>query len=182
METILNKLSSYLLLNHILAGGVYCVLSNAWGLPNIPLSENALTNLITFYFIGLTINRFGGIVIEKILLKLKIIKYKPYKEFLYAEQKDKRISELSEASHIYKTFTALMFVITLLLIFQTLYENVNIDDCWNVLQFIISLLSYNIKLIFAFGLFVLFLLSYRKQTKYIISRIEKAKEGKNEHS
>lgn len=182
METILNKLSPYLLLNHILAGGVYCVLSNAWGLPNIPLSENTLTNLITFYFIGLAINRFGGIVIEKILLKLKIIKYKPYKEFLYAEQKDKRISELSEASHIYKTFTALMFVITLLLIFQTLYENVNINDCRNVLRFINTLFVNNIKLIFAFGLFVLFLLSYRKQTKYIISRIEKAKEDKNEYS
>lgn len=182
METILNKLSPYLLLNHILAGGVYCVLSNAWGLPNIPLSENTLTNLITFYFIGLAINRFGGIVIEKILLKLKIIKYKPYKEFLYAEQKDKRISELSEASHIYKTFTALMFVITLLLILQTLYENVNINDCRNVLRFINTLFVNNIKLIFAFGVFVLFLLSYRKQTKYIISRIEKAKEDKNEYS
>ncbi len=182
METILNKLSPYLLLNHILAGGVYCVLSNAWGLPNIPLSENTLTNLITFYFIGLTINRFGGSVLEKILLKLKIIKHKPYKEFLDAEQKDKRISELSEAYHIYKTFTALMLVITILLIFQTLYENVNISGLCKVFQLIIAIFEYNIKLIFAFALFVLFLLSYKKQTKYIVLRIEKTQEDRNEPS
>ena len=73
MENILNKLSSYSFLNHILAGGIYCILANEWGLPSISLSENTFVNIIAFYFTGSVIDRFGGIVLEKILLKLKII-------------------------------------------------------------------------------------------------------------
>ena len=180
MENILNKLSSYSFLNHILAGGIYCILANEWGLPSISLSENTFVNIIAFYFTGSVIDRFGGIVLEKILLKLKIIKDRSYSEFLYAEQNDKRIIELSEVNHIYKTFTSLMFIVSLFLILKKLYKSEYFIEI--TIGFVFSLVAQNINLIFALTLFILFLLSFRKQTKYIVSRIEKAIKDKNEHS
>ena len=73
-----------------------------------------------------------------------------------------------------------MIYILLFLILKKLYKSEYFIEI--TIGFVFSLVAQNINLIFALTLFILFLLSFRKQTKYIVSRIEKAIKDKNEHS
>ena len=74
MESILEKISSYNLFNYLLPGVVLCVVSDRYF--DIPLLQDSIiTGLFLYYFVGLVTSRFGSIVLEPILKKLKIVKF-----------------------------------------------------------------------------------------------------------
>ena len=119
-----------------------------------------------FYFIGSVISRFGSVVIEEILKKIKFIKYSNYNDYINAVKKDDFIKKLLISNNTYRTLCAGFLLI---LIIKGVKELVNY---FNLQTGII----YTIVIIFGF---ILYLLSFKKQTGIIVKRVDKVKSEEN---
>ena len=121
--------------------------------------ENIIEMIFIYYFIGSIISRFGSIIIEKLLIKCKFIKYASYEDYLKAIEKDKGIRKLITFNNMYKTVSSGCILLIILKIAKELL------NLWNVSMEI----SYIILII---SIMLLYMFSYRKNTKYIKTRIE----------
>ena len=158
MKDLIDKLSSYNLFNYLLPGVVYCSIVNEVTSYEIPLSNIFLGGFLCYY-IGLSISRFGSLIIEPILKKFKIIEFVNYSDFLIASEKDPKIEYLSENNNVYRTSISLF----LLIILTKLYNIAAQKLVW------LSLVS---PYILCISLIILFLYSYRKQTSQIVKRVK----------
>ena len=110
MSEILNKISSYNIINYIIPGGIFYYIFSEIEILKID-NSNLLTQVFLIYFIGMTLSRIGSILIEPILIKAGFLKTEPYKNFLNASSKDVKIEILMESSALYRTlFTGFLFV------------------------------------------------------------------------
>ena len=105
------------------------------------------------------ISRIGSLIIAPILKKMKITKFENYKDFVKASKKDEKIDLLSEVNNMYRTIIALIVTIGFLKFYNWLESKLIWLSNWNI----------TIGLVF---LLVLFVLSYKKQTKFITKRIK----------
>lgn len=131
-------------------------------------------NIILFYFCGSAISRFGSLVIETILNKKIKCKKKnivwtfldraDYADYVYTSAEDKFIITLSETNNTYRT---LLSVFVCSLITKVILETNNWLVSHDVLFF-----QDNIDWSILSGLTLLYLFSYKKQTKYIKKRID----------
>jgi len=161
MKELLDKISSYNLFNILLPGVLFAVLAEAFT-PYSFIQENIIVGAFIYYFIGLVVGRFGSLIIEPLLKKIKILKFSDYKDFISACNKDPKIDTLSETNNMYRTFCS-VFVLLLLL---------------KLYAFIESLLPVlkEYKLYILISLFlIMFIYSYKKQTGYINKRIKSTK-------
>lgn len=85
-----------------------------------------------------------------------------YKDFLKAESIDPKISNLLEDNNMFRTFVALFLVLVILAVGNT----INVIKSFYESPYSIIVLTV--------ALFVLYVLSYRKQTSYIRRRVNKA--------
>lgn len=163
-KNICEKISSYDFLNNFIPGAVYIVMADyltTWSF----LQRNVWINILNFYVVGLIISRIGSLVIGPILKhefgkkKKSFIKYAEYDDFTEAEKKDAKITVLSMMNNVYRTFIAVF----LCLGFTTLIN-----------QLIPGVLHYKvITIIGCLALAILFMFSYRKQTKFVSKRVNK---------
>lgn len=158
MEKVLDKLTSYNLFNYLLPGVLFAVALEHLT-PYSLTHENIIIAAFVYYFVGLIVSRFGSLVVEPVLKWIRFLKFAPYPDFVVAVKEDQKIDALSETNNMYRTFVAVMVLLAL----AKGYE----------------LLSYKIPFFVEHGvligfltLFVMLLLSYRKQTSYIRKRIE----------
>lgn len=168
MEKFLEKLSSYNILNNLFPGAVYCFLIKFICSVDF-ISDNIFSNIFISYFVGMIISRIGSIVIEPLYKKMRIVLFADYTKYIEAEKKDSQVVILSETNNTYRTMVALC--ITVLTSILTIS--------------IFNLFGWNKKIMvyITIGLLViLFSLSYRKQTKYIKSRVEKQTKHQEENS
>lgn len=157
MDKIIDKLSSYNILNYLFPGAVFCVITDRYF--SIPLLQESIINgLFLYYFIGLTISRFGSIVIEPLLKKLGIIKYSDYSDFVKASKADPKIETLSESNNMYRTMLSALVALCVVIISNRLASG-HPD------------FAIYIKYALLPSLIVLFGLSYKKQTEYITKRV-----------
>lgn len=157
VESILEKISSYNLFNYLLPGVVLCVVADRYF--DIPLLQDSIiTGLFLYYFVGLVTSRFGSIVLEPILKKLKIVKFSDYSDFLRAVKNDKKIEVLSETNNMYRSLLSALVILCLLVLGDRIIHEY---ESWSS-YFKYALLP---------ALLVLFGLSYRKQSEYIVKRI-----------
>jgi len=161
-EKIIEKISSYNIFNYLLPGVLFMVFAPAY-LGSSLLSffeQDLITSLFLAYFIGLVISRIGSIVIEKILRKIKFVTFAGHKEFVVASDKDSKLEILSSENNMYRTLISLFACLLFSYWFVGILEKNGgtIFDLY-IWVFVVSL--------------VIFLFSYRKQTKYITSRISK---------
>ncbi len=162
MKDIINKLSSYNLFNYLVPGVLFAVLIDA--MTDYPLlMENLIIGFFVYYFVGLVVSRFGSLVIEPALRRVKFLNFAEYSRFVAATKKDPKIDVLSETNNMYRTFSSL-FVLTLL---AKLYE---------VVENTIAGLSHWSPYILVVLLLVMFALAYRKQSGYIVKRINSSME------
>ena len=156
MEKLLAKLSSYNLFNYLLPGIIFSIL-----LENITsysiMHKDIMIEAFLAYFIGLIISRISSLVVEPILKKIKFIKFFEYKDFVLASEKDKKIELLSELNNMYRVFISLFFILITIVLYEKFLQDMFVEYT-----------SY----IVIIGLLILFLFSYRKQTSFIINRIE----------
>ena len=158
MDIILKKISSYQIVNYLFPGICFVWLSDILSLVKFNLSTyTIIEKLFIYYFIGMTISRIGSIFIEKFLIYIKFIIYADYQKYIIAEKKDPKISTLLESNNNYRSFTSMMLIIILFFI----YNYINQITCNNILIFIVLCI-----------IFILFLMSYKKQTAYIKKRVD----------
>ena len=157
MKEILEKISSYNIFNYLLPGAVF----GFWFTKEYELTmpSDILTNAFVYYFLGMIISRVGSLIIAPILKKLKITKFADYKDFVKASKKDEKIDLLSEVNNMYRTIIGLIVVVGFLKFYNWIESKIHWLSDWNI----------TIGLLF---LLVLFVLSYKKQTKFITKRIK----------
>lgn len=166
MDKFLEKISSYNLLNNLLPGVVYCFLIHK--LCGVTLiANNIVESIFMYYFVGMVISRIGSIFIKPVLEKIKFVKIAEYSEYVNASRKDPKIDTLSETNNTYRTMISLCITIAL--------TKIAVHICHYSDWF-----SNNYKWILVVLLLLIFILSYRKQTKYIKSRVDIVNKSENE--
>ena len=158
MGDLINKLSSYNLFNYLFPGIVFVALSKEITAYSF-VQQDILVGAFLYYFIGLVISRFGSLVVEPMLKKIKFIKFADYKDFVVASKKDPQIEVLSEANNTYRTLLSMFLLLFLLKLYEW------IAQFWELLQ------EQNITILLVI-LFIMFLLSYKKQTNYVNKRVK----------
>ena len=73
MKDLLDKLTNYNIFNYLFPGILYVVIAKSTTDYNL-IQENNLLGAFLYYFIGMTISRFGSVIIEPILRKMKFLK------------------------------------------------------------------------------------------------------------
>ena len=162
MKDIIDKLSSYNIFNYLFPGVLFSLLATKFASINL-VFDDLFIGAFAYYFMGLVISRFGSLVIEPLLKLTKIVRFSDYKDFIEASKKDSKIEVLSESNNMFRTLISMCILLFLAIWFQLLAES------WGFLK-------NNQESIFLSLLLLLFLLSYRKQTNYIIKRIKTSKQ------
>lgn len=157
MSDLLDKLSSYNIFNYLLPGTLFAAAGSAYTSYNFTF-DNLFIVGFAYYFFGLVISRVGSLVVEPVLKYVGFLEFAEYGEYVKACTDDKSIVELSEANNIYRTLLSLFLFLGGLFLVETV------------------VLAYpataNYLRITAFiALVLLFLFSYRKQTRYISKRV-----------
>lgn len=161
MEKVIDKISTYNLFNYLLPGVLFVVLAKNFLFLDLTQGDLIL-DVFIYYFVGLVISRFGSLVIETLLKKVKFLKFSKHDDFISASKNDPKLEILSQENNMYRTFVA-MFVLLLL---SKLYFYIR--TIYPFLQ------SYDFYILISL-LLVMFLYSYRKQTAYIFKRINATK-------
>lgn len=167
MGEILKIFSYYNILNCVLTGIIFIYFFRNIITLNLELYNNIIENVFIYYFFGSVFSRLGSIIVEPLCKKFKIVKYEPYDKFLSAEKLDPKISTLVEVNNFYRTASAIFLFILLI---KPLYSIIFCHEVWSKRQIFFYILSSM--------LFLLFLLSYKKLTSYIVKRINIANEKK----
>jgi hypothetical protein len=161
MEKLLDKISSYNILNYLLPGILFSFFSDYFTNMKIisQMKDNIFLSLFIFYFLGSIISRIGSLFIEPILEKLNFVQKSSYENYIKAAQKDSKIEMLSEVNTMYRTFLSLSISLLICYFYEKISHCLNFNSDINFYIFILMI-------------FILYLFSYKKQTSYIKNRIE----------
>lgn len=159
MKDLLDKLSSYNIINYLLPGIVFVALCESLTTFSF-VQKDIVLGAFLYYFIGLVISRIGSLIIEPSFKYIKLVQYAKYENFVTASNEDNKLEVLSEVNNMYRTFCSLFLVISLIKI----YEKIS--------SYFPGLSIWNTEILIVFFL-ILFCLSYRKQTEYITKRVNK---------
>lgn len=159
MNDFLNKLSSYNLFNNLLPGVLFVLLLNYFTQYEIK-QDNLLLAAFLYYFVGLTISRISSVIFEPLLKKLKFVKFRDYKYFVEASKKDTKLEILVETNNKFRV----LFTTVILVLISKLFYYINIR-CLNLN---INTQQYLLLIFLA----IIYLFAYRKQTNYVIKRID----------
>lgn len=167
METItklLDKISAYQVVNYLIPGSVLCVLlKHVVGYDIIAFSM--MENVIICYFVGLVNCRCGSLILSPVLKKCRVVQEAPYDDFVRAEKVDAKITELSDINNVFRSFASAM----LLLLIAYGIKHIEVIE-----KFMIS----NFNWIAILSLLILFVVSIRKQTRFVKDRVEANKNSK----
>ena len=158
MESLLEKLSSYNILNNLIPGAFFAFFWNQLDLYKIELS-GVVESLFVYYLLGMIISRIGSLVVEELFKKWKLIKYTDKHRYIEAVNKDSRIADLLETSNMYRTCAALFLTLSVAKGYALLAIQFSIPKWITVIMVALILL-------------VLFSTSFIKQTRHIVSRVD----------
>jgi hypothetical protein len=158
MTEIINKISSYNLFNYLLPGILFVVITTKFTKYSL-LQDNIIIGAFVYYFVGLVISRFGSLVVEPILKKIKFLNFADYKDYISASKKDQKIEVLSEGNNTYRTLIAMLILVIFLKMYEWVEYKFPMVKSWSLYILILLLL-------------VMFLYAYKKQTAYITKRVK----------
>lgn len=159
MEQLIEKISSYNIFNYLLPGVLFAIIGTEIASFNF-IVEDLVIAAFVYYFYGLIISRVGSLVIEPFLKFINFVNFSPYSDYVEATKKDSAIETLSEQNNSYRSMAGLFLSLLLLALVDELRGH-------------IDLTLKQIQLISVSALLLLFLSSYRKQTKFISDRVSK---------
>lgn len=157
MSEFLDKISSYNIFNYLLPGALFAFLGQQISSYQFTPSDT-VTAAFAYYFYGLLVSRFGSLVVEPVLKKLRVLKFADYKLFVAASKSDPKLEVLSEQNNTYRSLISMVVCLFGL----KFYEEV-------VVKF--PAIAAPAPYVLAVAILVLLILSYRKQTAYITKRI-----------
>ena len=156
LKDLISRLSSYNLFTNLLPGVLFVALLKEFTKFNL-IFEPVFLGLFLYYFIGIVINRIGSLVVEPILRKTKFLTFIDYPKFVKASKMDKKIEVLSENNNMCRSLVSLCVLLLLAIGYEWLMSKWTfVDTHSNVILIVL--------------LFLIFLFSYRKQTKYVVKR------------
>lgn len=158
LSAVLGKISNYNILNNLIPGAILCVIFKylvGYDFMNV----GTLELIVIFYFAGMINSRIGSLFVEWILKKIKLVTFRDHHLYVAAEQKDKKMNSLVETNNMYRSMISVAFTALIVK-----FYHVAVDLQWNF-----GNVSEWVLLV---ALLVLFAMAYRKQTKYIVSRID----------
>lgn len=160
ISKLFEQINTYEILNNIIPGTVFVAIVERLTSFSIR-TENIWIDLVLFYFFGLSVGRIGSLILGKLIKKLKLVSFASYTEYIKAEQKDKRVQELSSINNMYRTYTSVGFCVLLA---------VGFDCFWRIIKGY----AYSKTIVIVLGcifLCALFAFSYVEQTRYVVKRI-----------
>ena len=164
MKEIIDKISSYNLFNYLFPGIIFVILLRE--ITNFDLiQENNYIGSFLYYFIGLVVSRFGSLFIGYLLQKMTFIKFADYSEYVFAADKDNKIELFSEINNMYRTIISMLVLLLLAKGWQSINSYFNFSENTSLTLLIILLL-------------ILFIFSYRKQTGFVVKRVETRNKNK----
>ena len=158
MKDLLDKLTTYNIFNYLLPGVLFVVIAKALTDYDL-IQENNLLGAFLYYFVGMTVSRFGSVMIEPLLRKVKFIEFREYKDFVNASKKDAKIELLSEVNNTYRTLISMLVLLLLLKLYNVSANIFQIENSISLIALTISITT-------------LYIFSYRKQTKFVVKRID----------
>lgn len=175
VKNVIDKVSSYNIFNNFFPGIIFCYIVENFTRFSFGNGE-VWEKLFLYYFIGTIISRMGSIIVEKLLKSIKVknkkskikepfLKFALYSDYVEASENDAFIKTLNETNNMYRTIIAVLIAITGVKLYEWLL--CDFINRWGRLGHDIMFISVCILII------VLFIHSYRKQTAYIKSRVEK---------
>lgn len=75
------------------------------------ISDNIISDILIYYFVGMIISRLGSVVIEPLYKKIRIVSFADYPKYIEAEKKDDQVAILSETNNTYRTMVALCVIV-----------------------------------------------------------------------
>ena len=159
LQQLIDKLSQYSFLTNILPGAVLMITLKYFVGYDFIIDDNWFLTGVMFYFAGMVCNRFSSLLIKPLLEALHIVKPLPYKDYISGEKKDTKILTLNTDNNAYRAYIAVFCISLLAYLYKHLLSRINffIYYQWPIVIVLLILL---------------FVFSYRKQTKYIKDRIE----------
>ncbi len=158
MKELLNRLSSYNFFNFLLPGVVFALVATRFTGYDL-IYDDVVVGFFAYYFIGMIISRIGSLVVEPALIKFKLIEYSEYEKYVEASLKDEKIDLLLEVNNTYRTVISLLLCLVVFKFFDLILTGR-------------PFLTDIVLVIFGIGILLLFLLSYKKQTRYINKRVK----------
>lgn len=158
LSAVLGKVNNYNILNNLIPGAILCVVFKylvGYDFMNVGTIEL----IVIFYFAGMINSRIGSLFVEWILKKIKLVTFRNHNLYVAVEKKDKKMNSLVEINNMYRSMISIVFTAIIVK-----FYHVAVDLQWdfgNVTEWVLLI-----------ALLVLFAMAYRKQTKYIVSRID----------
>lgn len=164
MESLIELLGMYNVLNCLFPGVLfYSFCSESW--KSYMSTDNQLAQIIVWYFVGMIIDRFGSLLVEKFLKGIKFIEFAEYNDYKKAEEKDgKKLNRLNQINNMYRGMVSLMLFLAASYAWDG--STVFISDNGDMVTFEVSTM-----IILWVIFFLFFLFSYRKQTEYIVKTV-----------
>ena len=166
MDKIIEKISSYNIINNILPGVTFIFLLKEFFKISFT-SYGVIPDFIIYYFVGSVLSRLGSLIVEPILLKIKIIQYAPYSQFIEASKQDDKINTLMETTNFYRTMVAVFLLLILIGLLKLFKSYIPVFFITHKILFVLL------------ALVLLYIFSFRKQIEYVKKRIIKITGGQN---
>lgn len=158
VKEIIEKLSTYNIFNYLLPGVIFVIISKEYIGYNFTQNDILLAGFLN-YFIGMFISRFGSVILEPLLRITNFIKFEDYKNFVAASKKDNKIELLSEVNNSYRTICSMCLLLILVNLYSKFIDDMNKSS---QIDFYIVILI----------ILIMFLFAYRKQTNYVVKRVQ----------
>jgi hypothetical protein len=158
MKDLLDKLSSYNIFNYLFPGVLFVIFVDLMTSYHL-VQKNIVIGVFLYYFLGSVVSRVGSLVVEPLFRKSNLLDFAPYDDFVAASKLDDKIELLSEVNNMYRTLCALMLSVAVVVLYAhaaNYYDQLKTALPWVLIV----------------SLFALYLLSYRKQTAYIVKRVK----------
>lgn len=142
LKSLSEKLSVYQLFNFIYPGAVFLGILSYKGVP-LGMLKEIWWFLLASYFLGMTISRFGSIVIESICLKFGWIEKYDIKRYADNIAKNSFTAILLELTNIYRTICSMGILLFLCTIFKYQQD----DKCCMLFVEVLFVLLFGISFI-----------------------------------
>jgi len=164
VKELMEKISTYNIFNYLFPGAIFVVILN--GVVGINLyQDNLVLGFFVYYFIGLIISRVGSLIVEPLLKKTGFVVFADYDDYVEASKKDEKIDLYSEINNMYRTVMSLIALIMFAMMYKAWADNLSLGS-WSLGTWLSLML-----------LLVIFLFSYKKQTLYVVKRVNSYKKG-----
>lgn len=141
-KSLSEKLSAYQLFNFIYPGAVFLGILRFKGVQ-LGILEEIWWFLLASYFLGMTISRFGSVVIEWVCLKFKWIEKYDIKKYSDSLAKDRFTGILLELTNTYRTICSM----GTLLLFCTVSKYQQDDKCCVIIVELLFILLFGISFV-----------------------------------